>query len=296
MLGRRQFTHILILAPLAGLLAGPARAADMKDLERQLAQLERNSGGRLGVAVLDTGSGKRFGHRANERFPMCSTFKALLAAAVLARVDAGKEDLARHIVYGREALVDYSPVAEKHVGEPGLSVAELCKAAVTLSDNGAANLLLESLGGPAGLTTWLRTTGDTLTRLDRNEPALNEGTPGDPRDTTTPTAMLETLQRLLLGNVLEPASREQLRAWLLANQTGNARIRAGVPKDWKVGDKTGTGPKATGTSNDIAILYPPGRAPVLVTAYLTRSTAMPQQQDKVLAEVGRLAAMFAAAP
>ncbi|CDF85346.1 Beta-lactamase [Pseudomonas knackmussii B13] len=296
MLGRRQFTHILMLAPLAGLLAGPARAADRKALEAQLAKLERGSGGRLGVAVLDTGSGKRFGHRADERFPMCSTFKALLAAAVLARVDAGKEDLARRIIYGREALVDYSPVAEKHVGEPGLSVAELCKAAVTLSDNGAANLLLESLGGPAGLTAWLRTTGDTVTRLDRNEPDLNEGTPGDPRDTTTPTAMLETLQHLLLGNVLKASSRDQLKAWLLANQTGDARLRAGVPMDWKVGDKTGTGPKATGTSNDIAILYPPGRAPLLVTAYLTRATVSPEQRDKVLAEVGRLAAMFAAAP
>ncbi|WP_435605554.1 class A beta-lactamase [Pseudomonas knackmussii] len=296
MLGRRQFTHILMLAPLAGLLAGPARAADRKALEAQLAKLELDSGGRLGVAVLDTGTGQGFGHRTDERFPMCSTFKALLAAAVLARVDAGKEDLARHIVYGPEALVDYSPVSEKHVGEPGLSVAELCKAAVTLSDNGAANLLLESLGGPAGLTAWLRTTGDTVTRLDRNEPALNEGTPGDPRDTTTPTAMLETLQHLLLGNVLKASSRDQLKAWLLANQTGDARLRAGVPKDWKVGDKTGTGPKATGTSNDIAILYPPGRAPILVTAYLARSTASPEQRDKVLAEVGRLAAMFAAAP
>lgn len=296
MFGRRRFNQLLMLAPLAGLLAGPARAADLQALERQLAQLERESGGRLGVAVLDTGSGKRFGHRADERFPMCSTFKALLAAAVLARVDAGKEDLARRIVYGREALVEYSPVSEKHVGEPGLSVAELCKAAVTLSDNGAANLLLESLGGPAGLTHWLRSTGDTVTRLDRNEPALNEGKIGDPRDTTTPTAMLETLQRLLLRDVLKPASRDQLRDWLLANQTGDARIRAGVPKDWKVGDKTGTGPKVTGTSNDVAILYPPGRAPLLVTAYLTRSTVSAEQRDKVLAEVGRLAAMFAASP
>lgn len=296
MFGRRRFNQLLMLAPLAGLFAGTARAADRQALERQLARLEHESGGRLGVAVLDTGSGKRFGHRADEHFPMCSTFKALLAAAVLARVDAGQESLARHIVYGHEALVEYSPLAEKHVGEPGLSVAELCKAAVTLSDNGAANLLLESLGGPAALTAWLRTTGDTVTRLDRNEPTLNEGTPGDPRDTTTPTAMLETLQRLLLGDVLKPTSREQLRDWLLANQTGDARLRAGVPKDWKVGDKTGTGPKATGTSNDVAILYPPGRAPLLVTAYLTRSTVSAEQRDKVLAEVGRLAAMFAAAP
>lgn len=296
MFGRRQFNRLLMLAPLAGLLADPARASDLKALEKQLAQLEHDSGGRLGVAVLDTGSGRQFGHRSDERFPMCSTFKALLAAAVLARVDAGKESLERLIVYSREALVEYSPVSERHVGKPGLSVAELCKAAVTLSDNGAANLLLDSLGGPTALTAWLRSTGDTVTRLDRNEPTLNEGTPGDSRDTTTPTAMLETLQRLLMGNVLKSNSRDQLKTWLLANQTGDARLRAGVPKDWRVVDKTGTGPKATGTSNDIAILYPPGRAPLLVTAYLTRSTASPEQRDKVLAEVGRLASMLVAAP
>ena len=257
MFTRRQLNRAFLLAPLAGLLAGNARAADLAALQARLAHLEKTSGGRLGVAVLDSADGRRFGLRQDERFPLCSTFKLLLAACVLARVDRGEEQLARRIVYGRGDLVEYSPTAERHVGKPGLSVAELCEAAVTLSDNGAANLLLASLGGPAGLTDWLRGTGDEVTRLDRNEPTLNQAIPGDPRDTTTPTAMLETLQRLLLGDVLKPTSREQLRAWLLANQTGDARIRAGVPKDWKVGDKTGTGPKATGTSNDVAILWPP---------------------------------------
>ncbi|PWU26062.1 class A beta-lactamase [Pseudomonas sp. RW407] len=287
MFNRRQINRALLLAPLAGLLPGGARAGAVPAVER-LKQLERDSGGRLGVAVLDSGDGRRFGLREDERFPLCSTFKLLLAAAVLARVDRGEEQLARRIVYGRGDLVPYSPVSERHVGKPGLSVAELCEAAITLSDNGAANLLLASLGGPAGLTDWLRSTGDEVSRLDRNEPTLNEALPGDPRDTSTPRAMVATLQRLLLGDVLQPASRAQLDAWLAANKTGDKRIRAGLPPLWKVGDKTGTGER--GTSNDVAILRPPGRAPILVAAYLTGSPASAEKREAVLAEVGRLAA------
>ncbi|MDN6876070.1 class A beta-lactamase [Pseudomonas citronellolis] len=286
MFSRRQINRAMLLAPLTGLLAGTARADGQPTLER-LKQLERNSGGRLGVAVLDTGDGRRFGLREDERFPLCSTFKLLLAACVLARVDRGEEQLARRIVYGQADLVEYSPVSERHVGQPGMSVAELCEAAITLSDNGAANLLLASLGGPAGLTDWLRSTGDDVSRLDRNEPTLNQALPGDPRDTSTPRAMVATLQRLLLGDVLQAASRDQLNAWLAANKTGDKRIRAGLPTGWKVGDKTGTGER--GTSNDVAILRPPGRAPILVAAYLTGSPAPAEKRDAVLAEVGRLA-------
>jgi len=285
MFSRRQINRAMLLTPLAGLLAGTARAEST--LER-LKQLERDSGGRLGVAVLDTGDGRRFGLREDERFPLCSTFKLLLAACILARVDRGEEQLARRIVYRQADLVAYSPISERHVGQPGMSVAELCEAAITLSDNGAANLLLASLGGPAGLTDWLRSTGDDVSRLDRNEPTLNEALPGDPRDSSTPRAMVATLRSLLLGDVLQPASRDQLNAWLAANKTGDKRIRAGLPTGWKVGDKTGTGER--GTSNDLAILQPPGRAPILVAAYLTGSPASAEKREAVLAEVGRLAA------
>ncbi|XEG70892.1 class A beta-lactamase [Pseudomonas sp. abacavir_1] len=293
MFSRRQINRAMLLAPLAGLLAGTPRADGQSTLER-LKQLERDSGGRLGVAVLDTGNGRRFGLREDERFPLCSTFKLLLAACVLARVDRGEEQLARRIVYSQADLVEYSPVSERHVGQPGMSVAELCEAAITLSDNGAANLLLASLGGPAGLTDWLRSTGDDISRLDRNEPTLNQALPGDPRDTSTPRAMVATLQRLLLGDILQPASRDQLNAWLAANKTGDKRIRAGLPTGWKVGDKTGTGER--GTSNDVAILRPPGRAPILVAAYLTGSPASAEKREAVLAEVGRLAAGLVSDP
>jgi len=193
MMDRRHFSAAL----LAALASAPAlaRADGTTELQRQMADIEKASGGRLGVCILDTGSGLRAGHRADERFPMCSTFKFLAAAAVLSRVDQGKERLERRIVIGQRDLIPHAPVTGKHLGEPGLTMAELCEAAVTLSDNPAANLMLASFGGPAGLTRYLRSLGDTQTRLDRNEPGLNESLPGDPRDTTTPAAMLATCRR-----------------------------------------------------------------------------------------------------
>ena len=254
----------------------------------RLAALERRHGGRLGVAVLDTVGGRRINHRGEERFPMCSTFKWLAAAHVLARVDRGEEGLDRRVVFDRKDLVSYSPVTEKHVKD-GMTLAEICEAAVTLSDNTAGNLLLASFGGPAGLTAFARSIGDTRTRLDRVEPELNEATPGDPRDTTTPAMMLHDLQALLLGDVLSVASRAQLTAWLVANRTGDERLRAGLPADWRAGDKTGTGNH--GVTNDVAILWPPGRGPLLVAAYYAGAAGATQaQRNAVLADVGRIVA------
>src|SRR6187399_2891703 len=232
-----------------------ASIADQRLID-EIRRLESESGGRLGVCVLDTATGARHVHRGDERFPMCSTFKVLAAAAILARVDAGKEQLARRITFDASALVTYSPVSEKHAGGDGMTLAEICDAAVTLSDNTAANLLLAAIGGPPGLTAYVRGLGDEVTRLDRNEPSLNEALPDDPRDTTTPNAMASSLEALILGTAaLSAASREQLTAWLLANKTGDTRLRAGLAKDWRVGDKTGSG--ARGTANDIAVIWPP---------------------------------------
>ena len=158
---------------------------------------------------------------------------------------------------------------------------------MTLSDNTAANLMLASFGGPAALTAHLRSLGDTVTRVDRREPYLNEARPGDPRDTTTPNAMLELLRKTVLGDALTPSSREQLIAWLAANKTGDQRLRAGVPKGWRIGDKTGSG--GNHATNDIGVIWPPGRAPIIVTAYFLGSPASPDERDAVLAEIGRLA-------
>lgn len=276
--------------------AGEAASAQQEAVpadafEKELAAIEAQVGGRLGVAMLDTAGAEARGWRMHERFPMCSTFKLLLASAVLTRKDHGEEDLARKIVYSPAQVVAYSPVSGPRAGGEGMSVAELCEAALTRSDNTAANLLLESIGGPAAVTAFARSLGDPVTRLDRNETTLNEALEGDPRDTSTPAAMLGNMRELLLGERLSAASREQLIAWLVANKTGDARLRAGLPKGWRVGDKTGTGDR--GTANDIAIVWPAGRAPILIVAYLTGATqASAAQRDAALAKIGALAAQI----
>ena len=288
MIARRE---LLAGASLAGpALLGSRAAVDGRggELRRGFADLERRHGGRLGVAVLDTAGAEPIAHRGGERFALCSTFKFVAAAFVLARVDRGEEDLGRRIVYGRDRLVTYSPVTEKHTGGDGLTVGEICDAAVTLSDNTAGNLLLDSFGGPAGLTAFMRSLGDGVSRLDRWETELNEAAPGDPRDTTTPVAMLGILRETVLGTVLSAPSRGQLAAWRVANKTGDKRLRAGVPGGWRVGDKTGTG--ANNATNDIAVIWPPGRAPVVVAAYYAEARASDDERSAVLAEVGRLAA------
>lgn len=254
----------------------------------RLAALQQRHGGRLGVAILVTDSGRRINHFGEQRFPMCSTFKFLAAAQVLSRVDRGEERLDRRVVFDEDDLVPYSPVTERHVGEPGMTMAELCHAAVAVSDNTAGNLLLASFGGPGALTAFARSLGDSKTRLDRIEPDLNEAIPGDPRDTTTPAAMLGNMRTLLLGDALSAASRVQLAEWMVATTTGDTRLRAGLPPDWRVGDKTGTSPN--GVTNDIAIAWPPGRGPLLVAAYYAESSLPQQERNAVLAEVGRIAA------
>lgn len=263
------------------LLAAPA-----DQLAAELAKIEARSKGRLGVAVL-LPSGERIQHRGEERFPMCSTFKFLAASLVLARVDAGKEHLDRAVSFSKSDLVTYSPETEKHAGG-SMTIAELCKAALTLSDNTAANLLLASFGGPPAVTSFARSIGDPVTRLDRTETTLNEATPGDPRDTTTPNAMVRNLQRILLGNVLKPASRKQLTEWMLANTTGKPKFVAGLPSDWKVADKTGSG--GHGSNNDIGVLYPPAGRPVLIVSYLTETEIPNDDRNAIHADVARAVA------
>jgi beta-lactamase class A len=243
------------------------------------------------MAILNTVTGAQLVHREHERFPICSTFKFLAGAIVLSRVDAGLDRLDRRVQYERSALVPYSPVTERHAGADGMTMAELCHAAITASDNTAGNLLLESFGGPAGLTAFVRTISDQITRLDRNEVALNEAIPGDPRDTTSPMAMLRDMRTLLLGDRLSPASRAQLTDWLIASTTGGTRLRAGLPSGWRVGDKTGTSPN--GVTNDIAIAWTPKQAPVLISAYYAEAPIEQTARNAVLAEVGRIAGTLA---
>lgn len=248
-------------------------------------RIESAAAGRLGVAVLDTADGSLHGHRLDERFPMCSTFKWLAAALVLHRVDTGAERLERRIAYGREVLLPHSPVTRQHAGGEGMTLAALCEATVTLSDNAAANLILDSFGGPAALTAYARTLGDGATRLDRREPELNEARPGDPRDTSTPRAMAQALRTAVLGDALSAAGRAQLTEWLQGCRTNGRRLGAALPAGWRVGSKTGTG--ARGTTNDVGIFWPPGRAPVVAAVFLTQAGTPLERREAAIAQVAQ---------
>ena len=269
------------------LCAGATRAANESPKTR-LAAIEARVGGRLGVAALATGSDQQIQYRAGERFPMCSTFKALAAAALLKRVDEKSDRLDRFIPYTEKDLLEYAPVTREHVHEGGMTLSALCAAGLIRSDNTAGNLLLKVIGGPAGLTRYARSLGDKQTRLDRVEPDLNSAMPGDERDTTTPAAMLGNLRALLLGDALSTTSRAQLETWLTENKTGGDLLRTGLPKDWRVGDKTGRG--GNGAINDIAIIRPPGKAPILLAVYSVGSTASPEARQTAIADVARLVA------
>ena len=289
MISRRAFFVAGTLAVVGAATPSPLLLAASRrrfgSLPASLAQLEKDNRGRLGVAVLDIGSSESSGHRTDERFAMCSTFKMLLAAAVLERVDSGKESLSRRISIPAAGLLPHSPATQEHAGNT-MPILDLCAAIVTLSDNTAANLLLASIDGPAGITRFARSLGDNVTRLDRIETALNEALPGDPRDTTSPAAMVGNMQKLLLGNELSAGSRERLSGWMIANKTGDERLRAGITSGWRVGDKTGS--NGENTTNDIAIIWPPRQAPVLVAAYLTACAGSEAKRNAVLAQVGRL--------
>ena len=282
---RRQF---LIAGAGISFAGGCASTRTSSPRESGLARLERERGGRLGVVAIDFGSGRSLEHRADERFPICSTFKTLLAAAILSRTGAEPSALDRTIRYGAADLLEHAPVTRTNVGRGEMTVGELCEAAVTVSDNTAANLLLADLGGLAPFNAYLRRLGDQVTRLDRMEPALNEASPGDPRDTTTPRAMVENLRRLFVGEALPPPSRERLVDWHRHAAVGQARLRAGLPRSWSLAHKTGTG--GHGSTNDIGVTWPPGRAPLIVAAYYTESDAPLPATEAVLAEVGRIVA------
>jgi len=252
-----------------------------------LAGIEQRWGGRLGVAAIDTGSGEVVGNRQNERFPFCSTFKTIVAAAVLARSIKDPAFLNKRLRYTQADIKPHSPVSEKHV-EDGMTTAALCAATIQYSDNAAANILMKELGGPAAITAYARTLGDDTFRLDRWETELNSAIPGDERDTTTPLAMARTLQKLLVDDALPPAQRQQLKDWMVGNTTGDTRIRAGVPKGAVVGDKTGTG-GSYGVANDIGVVWLPGRAPIVIAVFTHSTDKAAEADSEIVARATRVA-------
>jgi beta-lactamase class A len=286
---RRVFLTALAAA-IAPLHARAAPSADERIAlaSQRLAAIEERTGARLGVFVIDTGTGRMMEHRADERFPRCSTFKLLAAAAALKRVDAGAERLDRVIAYGPSDLLEYAPITKAHVTEGGMTLADLCAAAIDWSDNTAANLVLAAIGGPAGFTRFARSLGDSVTRLDRNEPSLNEATPGDERDATSPRAMAEAMHKVLLGDVLSEASRRQLEAWLIDDKVGDKRLRAGLPTGWRHRRQDGQRRSRDGEHDRDHLA--PERAPIIATVYLTESSAPMDARNAIHKEVGELIA------
>jgi len=282
-------------APACGLLAGlavslalgPAAAAgfDPVPLASAVQDTEKRLSARVGVSLIDLETGARWQNRADERFPTNSTFKTFLCAALLDAGSKGTADPDRAVVVRQSDIVSYSPVAKEHVdGEP-LTMRELCRITVTISDNAAANLVMEELGGPEAVTAYLRSIGDDVTRVDRWEPDSNSGIPGDARDTTSPNAAAETLRILVLEDTLPEAERRLLTDWLIGNQVGNATLRAGLPEGWRIADKTGAG--ANGSRNNIAVIWPSGRKPVVIAIYITQTTASFEARNAAIAEIGR---------
>jgi beta-lactamase class A len=277
------------LATAAELGASQVRAGGPQDDWRQL---EVESGGRLGFWLSQCGADRSddFGYRENERFLMCSTFKALAVATILHKVDRGSERLDRWIPYGQRDLQEYAPVTKAHVRAGGMSLNDLCAAAVELSDNTAANLILASLGGPAGVTRYIRSLGDRVTRLDRSEPELNHPHPGQ-WDTTTPKSMVELWNKIVVESALSQASRSRLNGWLAGCQTGAQRLPAAIPKGWRIGHKTGSGKTTIG---DVAVITRPNQPqrPYLLAVYLDVPNAPSDAHDAIIAKVGRWVFQF----
>ncbi|WP_435593792.1 class A beta-lactamase [Nocardia sp. bgisy118] len=284
LLTRRSLLGAAAFLPLAGCATAPAppAAAPATPTEinhERLDELERQFDARLGVYALATGTGATIAHRADERFAFCSTFKGLAAAAVLHRNPLSHLDTV--VSYTEADLLKSASVTSRHVAT-GMTIRDLCDAAVRFSDGTAGNLLLRDLGGPAELTAYARSLGDTVTRMDRIEPAITEATPGDPRDTTSPRALGTDYQRIVLGDALPADKRAFLRDLLEHNTTGAQRIRAGVPQGWTVADKTGTGDY--GTLNDIGIVWPPGSAPLVIALMSSKATVDARYDQALLAQ------------
>ncbi|CAM3476708.1 MULTISPECIES: class A beta-lactamase [Yersinia] len=282
---RRSLLLAGITLPLAN-LAFPSWAKSAgQPLSEQLTALEEKAQGRLGVSLINIQSGKELQYRGNEAFPFCSTFKLVLAAAILRQSMSQPVLLEKHITYSEADLLSYAPIARENLGK-GMTIAALCAAALQYSDNTAANLLIQQLGGLEGVNKFTQSLGDTAFRLDRWEPELNSAIPGDPRDTTTPSSMAALVKKIQFGDGLAPAQQQQLAQWLKGNTTGNASIRAGVPADWLVGDKTGSGDY--GTTNDVAVLWPPTGAPLILAVYFTQHKKDAESRRDVLAEATRI--------
>ena len=276
---------VSVMITLSFFLLTFSGGAEENDLITAIQQLEASLDARVGIAVYDKETNQSWQYHADDRFPMNSTFKTLACAALLSRVDSGQEQLERIVIFDESELVTYSPITETRIGAPGMSLDELCEATMSMSDNSAANFILEAIGGPEALTQFMRSIGDEITRLDRWETDLNAAVPGDERDTTTPNAMAMTLEQLVFDETLSLESRQKLENWLKGNKVSDDLFRARVPCDWDIGDRTGAG--GYGSRSIAAVMWPPQREPVVATVYITETEASFDDRNAAIAEIGR---------
>ena len=281
----RKICSLFTLVLVASFSVSQASHADDSALKASIQTIEQALGSRVGVSWYDENSSRLWHYRGDEAFPLTSTFKAFACAALLARVDAKQEDLQRQVAIHKQELITYSPVTEKFTGKT-LSTADLCAAAVTLSDNTAGNLVLESIGGPAGFTRFMQALGDQKTVLSRWEPDLNEATPGDTRDTTSPNAAVQSLRTLVSGDALSQDSRQTLIGWLRDDQVADQLIRSYLPESWIIGDKTGAG--GYGSRAIIAVIWPPQKKPIYLAIYLTQTDASMEKRNQALVDISKL--------
>lgn len=280
-----QVSRRRLIAGLAASAAPVVFGADLRHRhDQEVIRLEKAIGGRIGVWVLDTASRDVWTHRGTERFPLCGQYKLLACAALLMRADEGKVDMQSTVSVPASDLLPMSPVTMQEAGVRRLSLTQLCEAALTQNDHTAGNLILQRVGGPEGLTDFIRYQGDSMSRSDRSSPAVMEAALGDSRDTTTPQAMGQHLKALLFGETLSTTSQRMLLAWLLANRTGQGRLRARLPRGWVVGDKTAVG--QNGTLNDVAIVWPTNHKPLIASVFVTETKASMEQRNAVVAEIG----------
>lgn len=283
---KERISGIVLLAATGCSLSAHA-AFDQQTLQKKIEMLENKSGGKLGLTIVDTSDGTTYSWRGDEKFPLCSTSKVMVVAAILKKSESNTNLLAKKITINKSDMVNYNPITSKYI-DSSMTITELSKAALQYSDNAAMNKLLSYLGGPRYATQFARTIGDKAYRLDRNEPGLNTAIPGDSRDTTTPSAMAETLNKLILGNALKKEQKAKLTEWMKGNTTGLNSIKAGLPAEWIVADKTGSGDY--GTTNDVAVIWPKNHAPVILTTYFTQPEKDASARKDVLASAAKLIA------
>ena len=275
---------IAFSALIASFIPAPVFAIDTTKLSEAVQAEENVLQARIGMAVFDANTGNTWHYRGDERFPLNSTHKTFTCAALLAKVDGKLLSLDQTVSISKAMLVAYSPITERALHPDALPLGRICQAAVSYSDNTAANIAFDAIGGAAGFAAYMRSIGDEHTRLDRKEPALNEARPGDVRDTTTPNAIVSSLRKTLLGDALSAAARAQLTQWMVDDQVAAALLRASLPPDWKIADKTGAGDY--GSRSIIAVIWPPSMPPLVLGLYITQTKASLPASNQAIARIG----------